>query len=191
MITSVLLNSKDPDDINKVDSFETSPDMQDARPGTFTREITKDGDDDVTVETTKVTAEEIPSKKKGKNKGKDKKPTSETRPGIVTTKKVNHNNKAAILTTTLVPLQGTPKGYENNILDLLSSGFPGFNAVADDEVKPCSVTVDTIPEGNKTLTITKVTSRKLPNLSWKEHPAQYQVRQSKMARKKALLRFHC
>ena len=187
LITSVLVNSKDLDDISKVDSLETSPDMQDARPGTFTRETAKDGDDEVTVETTKVTAEEIPSKKKGKNKGKDKKPTSETRPGIVTTKKVKHNNKAAVLTTTLVPLQGTPKGYENNILDLLSSGFPGFNAVADDEVKPCSVTIDTIPEGNKTTTITKVTSKDVPEPELEGTPCTISSKTVKDGKKESIV----
>ena len=156
LITTTLAISEDPDDIRKLDSMTKSPNMSDAKPGTFSRETVADGDDKVTVETTRVTVDDVPTKKKGKDKNKDKKPLSETKPGIVTSTMVNEGGKPAVLTTTLVPMQGTPKGYETNVLDLLKSGFPGLNTVAEEDSSPCTVTIDTIPEGNKTTTVTKV-----------------------------------
>ena len=155
LITTTLAISEDPDDIRNLDSMAKSPNMSDAKPGTFSRETVDDGDDKITVATTRVTIDDVPTKKKGKDKNKDKKPVSETKPGIVTTSMVKEGGKPAILTTTLVPMQGTPKGYETNVLDLLKSGFPGLNTVAEEDCSPCTVTIDTIPEGNKTTTVTK------------------------------------
>ena len=162
LITTTLVMSQDPDDFRHLDSMETAPAMADGKPGTMSRETIKDGDERITVTTTRVTTEETASKKKNKGKNKDKKPVSDSKPGIVATMKVKDGNKPAILTTTLVPIQGTPKRYETNILDLMKLDFPGFNTVSEDQVHPCTVTVETIPEGNKTTTITKVTSKEVP-----------------------------
>ena len=135
LIMTTLVISQDPEDVRNLASLENGPSMSEANPGTFSRETIEDGDDKISVATTKVTVEDAPSKKKGKDKNKDKKPVSDTKPGIVTTKKVKDRNKPVLLTTTFTPIQGTPKGYESNILDLLRSGFPGFNTVSEEDAK--------------------------------------------------------
>ena len=70
----------------------------------------------------------------------------------MTTKLVRDGNKLGTLTTVVEPLQGMPKNYEHNILDLKYSGFPGLNLLGSDMGKPCSVNTETASDGNKTTT---------------------------------------
>ena len=184
-----MVISQDPDDIKNLDALEAGPAMTDGNPGTFSQEAIEEGDDKIVVSTTKVIVEETPSKRKGKKDKKDKKAVSETKPGVVTTHKVKHGNKPAVLTTTLVPIQGTPKGYESNILDLFSAGFPGFNTVSEEDANPCTVTVDTIPEGNQITTITKVTSRETPESQLDGLPCTISTKTVKDGKKESLVTY--
>ncbi len=187
LVTTTLVYSQDPEDIKNVDSLPGAPFLEESHPGTFSREVNMDGEDKVTVATTKVTIEELPLKKKGKSKNKDRRPTSETKPGITMTTKVREGGRPALLMTSLVPLEGAPKGYENNIMGLAKSKFPGMSSISEDEAVPSIVSIDSIPDGNKTTTITRVTTRETPPPEAPGQPCIVSTKAIKDGKKEAIV----
>ena len=140
---TILLDSKSIEIAGFVDRPE------DYVPGTFVVKPTE-GDKPVMVTGTVVTSEDnvpaypIP----------DDMPTGQSKPAIVTTKSMKEGDVTATFTTTMVPVQDLPDDYKFTPEDIKDGRFPGFDGVPEGDTKTCTVTIDNIPEGNKTNTVT-------------------------------------
>ena len=122
---------------------------EDSVPGTFVVKPTE-GDKPVVVTGTVVTSEDnvppypIP----------DGMPIGQAKPAIVTTKSTKQGDVTTTVTTIMVPIQDLPDDYNFIPEDIKDGRFPGFDAVPEGDTKTCTVTIDNIPEGNKTNTVT-------------------------------------
>ena len=94
----------------------------------------------------------------------DDMPTGKAKPAIQTTKSIKEGDITATVTTTMVPLLDLPDNYTFTSSDIKEGRFPGFDDVPSGDTKVCTVTIDNIPEGNKTniITTTMVTTRDKP-----------------------------
>ena len=84
----------------------------------------------------------------------DDMPTGVPKPGIQTTKSIKEGDITATFTTTMVPIVDLPDNYTFTSDDIKKGRFPGFDDVPSGDTKACTVTIDNIPEGSKTNTIT-------------------------------------
>ena len=49
----------------------------------------------------------------------------------------------------MVPIEDLPSDYQFTTGDLRENKFPGFGSLPVDETQPCSVMLETVPDGNK------------------------------------------
>ena len=123
---------------------------QDCTPGVFVSKDVGDPNNPITIIGTLVTTDDgtpIP----------DEMPRGQNKPSVVTSKVFKEGDTTTTVTTTMVPMQDLPNDYQFTTGDLRERRFPGFEGMPIDDTKPCSVLVETIPEGNKTTIVTITT----------------------------------
>ena len=110
------------------------------------------GDDDnpTTITGTLVTTEDGSSAPDVIPRGQDK-------PAVVSQRAFKDGDVTTTVTTSMVPAEDLPSDYQFTTEDLRKNKFPGFDSMPVEQTKPCSVLIETVPEGNKTTTITITT----------------------------------
>ena len=123
---------------------------QESKPGIYVSKEVGDPNNPITIIGTLVTTDDgtpIP----------DEMPRGQNKPSVVTSKVFKEGDTTTTVTTTMVPVQDLPNDYQFTTGDLRERRFPGFGEMSMEDTKPCSVLFETIPEGNKTTTVTIIT----------------------------------
>ena len=123
---------------------------EDSKPGIYVIKTIGDDDNPTTITGTLVTTDEgspVP----------DIMPRGQDKPAVVSQRAFRDGDVTTTITTTMVPAEDLPSDYQFTTGDLRENKFPGFDSMPVEQTKPCSVLIETVPEGNKTTTITITT----------------------------------
>ena len=125
--------------------------LEDSKRGIYVLKTIGDDDYPTTIIGTLVTTDEgspVP----------DILPRNQDKPAIVSQRAFRDGDVTTTITTTMVPAEDLPQGYQFTTNDITEGTFPAFGDLPVQQSKPCSVTVETFPAGDKTATVTITTT---------------------------------
>ena len=149
MTTTVMASKDDPGNEEgipvpwkDIDISGIIDNQEDSKPGIYVIKTIGDDDNPTTITGTLVTTDKDSSVPDAIPRGQDK-------PAIVSQTAFKDGDVTTTITRTMVPIEDLPSDYQFTTGDLRENKFPGFDTMPVEQTKPCSVLVETVPEGTK------------------------------------------